>query len=168
MTKTPTPGEQFHFLKSMAFPTDLTSSGGGTVSRRGQVATVTEKLLEAGRDRNGDCWLDLLHYPEKQEARWGSVVIVPGLPDKDFDYFEKGSVEEDMAREAAEPPQQRFLTPQNASERSPQSPASSASNPAKSASRSTAGVSREQPEQVHPVQGACLAVLAGAGHPSRT
>ena len=101
MTKTPTPGEQFHFLKSMAFPTDLTSSGGGTVSRRGQVATVTEKLLEAGRDRNGDCWLDLLHYPEKQEARWGSVVIVPGLPDKDFDCFEKGSVEEDMAREAA-------------------------------------------------------------------
>jgi hypothetical protein len=100
ISKKPQPGEQFHFLRSMAFSSDSTPSGSGTVSRRGQVVTVTDKLLEAGRNRFGDCWLDLLHYPDQQIARWGSVVIAAGPVPDDFTWWTPGP-EMDMARENA-------------------------------------------------------------------
>jgi len=102
MTKQPTPGTEFHFLKSgMAYSTDTSLTGGTTVSRRGQTGTITQTLLDANVDRNGHTFFELLHDEDAQINRWGEIVFAPGPAPADLTAWTPGTVEEAAAREAA-------------------------------------------------------------------
>ena len=81
----PQVGELLHLTKSglifqKASGTRLVSE----VSRRGEEYTLTKADLE-NIDRNGGCFWDLLHDPDRQVARWGEVVIAPGAAPEHLD-----------------------------------------------------------------------------------
>ena len=67
--------EVVHFLTAATVP------GPGYLSLaliRGDELTITPELREASIDRLGRSWLDLVHDPEAQIARWGEVRFAPG------------------------------------------------------------------------------------------
>lgn len=71
----PAAPEMVHFLTAATVP------GPGYLSLaliRGDVLEVTPELREASLDRLGRSWLDLVHNPEAQIARWGEVRFAPG------------------------------------------------------------------------------------------
>lgn len=96
------PGDTIHFLiDGLSFPRDSRYVSSGVVSRRGLVAVVTDRLLEANKDRNGDCWLDLIDDSEAQQKRWGQVAFARGPWPKDLETLVPGSPEFREAREEA-------------------------------------------------------------------
>lgn len=71
----PTSPEVVHFYRTVTVP------GPGYCSLvliRGDELTITPELRAASLDRFGHSWLDLVHDPEAQMARWGEVRFAPG------------------------------------------------------------------------------------------
>jgi hypothetical protein len=101
-TKTPTPGDSIHFLvDGFTFALDTGLMAQSHVSRRGETAVLTQKLIDASRDRDGHSWLDLLHDELAQIERWGQVRFAPGAAPADIAPWLPGSVEAEQAREQA-------------------------------------------------------------------
>lgn len=73
-TKTTRP-TSFHALGCLSIPNE---QGKTYVVERGQELKVTEKMLAASLDRNGDTWLDLIDNPSAQIERWGEVKLAGG------------------------------------------------------------------------------------------
>lgn len=97
----PDVGDVGHFLISGFTYAESTRGSAGRVASRGQEFTVTQDLREAGTDRLGSCWLDLLHDPEGQRRRWGQVIFKPGpFPDGQL-RTDPGSPEHTEARREA-------------------------------------------------------------------
>ncbi|WP_146078084.1 hypothetical protein [Subtercola sp. Z020] len=76
------PGDQIHILA-----TGVTLSTGdffpSYIGRRGDTLTVTEALIEASRDRNGESWLDAVVTGDDQRIGFGPFpsdvpVLLPG------------------------------------------------------------------------------------------
>jgi hypothetical protein len=77
--KLPVAGDQFHFLKSgVTFASSLNFAAASEVSRRGQTVTVTDSLIEASLDRDGNSWLSLLDDEDAQIEKWGEVRFALG------------------------------------------------------------------------------------------
>lgn len=72
------PGSQVHFLRAMTVRTSDQFLGGGVLCERGTAITLTAKVIELSRDRNGRSWLDLLGDDAAQLERWGEVRFRPG------------------------------------------------------------------------------------------
>jgi hypothetical protein len=98
--KPPTPGESAHWL--VTGQTHLKSSGNtGAISQRGASFTIDAAFIEQNTDRFGRSWVNDLHNPNGQIARWGRVVFAPGPAPEGMDSFTLGSVEVDFARDDA-------------------------------------------------------------------
>lgn len=98
----PEPGEVFHFLVTgLTHPTFRHGAMLHVVSRRGDQVTITDRLLEAIADRNGESWLDLLHDPAEQVAKFGRKVIAPGPTPEDMVTTVVGSPEHETASRKA-------------------------------------------------------------------
>lgn len=52
--------------------------GKTVVAYKGQTFTVTEKLIAASLDREGNSFLDIIENPEAQLVRWGEIKLAPG------------------------------------------------------------------------------------------
>jgi hypothetical protein len=101
-TKTATPGTRFHWLQSgMTFSLDASLSGASAISQRGQTVTLTQKLLDANRNRYGETFLDLIYDEAAQVKRWGSIVMAPGEAPEDLTPWTPNSPEETAARDDA-------------------------------------------------------------------
>ena len=94
-------GDIFHFAIDGVTYARSKSLGDGVVSHRGDEVTITESLLEASRDRNGDSWLHLLHDPDTQVRRWGRLAFAPGPFPTNEVSAEPGTVARELAREKA-------------------------------------------------------------------
>lgn len=67
---------QFHCLTDgLSIPNE---QGKSYVTYRGQTFTITEKMISASLDRNGNSFLDLISSPELQLARWGELKLAVG------------------------------------------------------------------------------------------
>ena len=98
--KPPVPGDSIHFLvDGFTFPLDSGLMAQSHVSRRGETAVITQKLIDASRDRDGNSWLDLLHDELGQIERWGQVRFAPGAAPADMSPWLPGTPEADAARE---------------------------------------------------------------------
>lgn len=90
--------EVVHFLTAATVP------GPGYLSLtmiRGDVLEVTPELREASLDRRGRSWLDLVHDPEAQIARWGEVRFAPGpWPDAEAKIIPGSPEEEELIADA--------------------------------------------------------------------
>lgn len=100
-TAPPTPGDVLHFLvDGLTHPRLNSGQVHHGVSRRGSDLVLTDRVIEATRDRNGDTWLDLLHDEAGQIAKFGRVVMAAGPAPAEM-LPERGSVEfEELYREA--------------------------------------------------------------------
>jgi hypothetical protein len=72
------PGDSIHFLAAMTVPVRGGIAPEGAALARGSVLTVTSAIVEAGRDRNGNSWLDLVDDVDGQAARWGQKMFARG------------------------------------------------------------------------------------------
>lgn len=98
----PQVGEVFHFLAAgLTRPTLRRGVVLHEVSRRGDQDVITDQLIEAGTDRNGACWLNLLHDPAGQVAKFGREVIAPGPTPEGMSRTVPGSAEHDTAARKA-------------------------------------------------------------------
>lgn len=98
----PQVGEVFHFLAAgFTRPTLRRGVLLHEVSRRGDQDVITDQLIQAGTDRNGACWLDLLHDPAGQVAKFGREVIAPGPTPEGMSRTVPGSAEHDTAARRA-------------------------------------------------------------------
>ena len=89
----PVAGETVHLLVTgLTFPHERSGVIYHEVSRRGQELVLSERIIEACRDRVGASWLDLLHDPAAQVKRFGREVISPG-PAPEGMLPERGSAE---------------------------------------------------------------------------
>ena len=97
----PLAGETLHFLVTgLTHPRERSGVLYHEVCRRGQELVLSERIIEACRDRVGTSWLDLLHDPAAQVKRFGRELIAPG-PAPEGTLPEVGSAEfEDASREA--------------------------------------------------------------------
>lgn len=94
------PGDVIHAVQS-GLKLDETT---GPMSRsielhRGREIELNEQLIDASRDRLGNTFLDLVHYPEEQVRRWGQVKLAFGPRPIDFRDIEPGTTEAEIARE---------------------------------------------------------------------
>lgn len=71
----PKPGESFHVLHAMSFPTTPNQS---VAASRGQTYQITPEMIEATKDRTGFTWLSIIDNPEAQIEKWGRVNVAPG------------------------------------------------------------------------------------------
>lgn len=77
-------GEVVHFVRSgfsvpQSLPSELFGGPGNLPMTRGDQLTITQRHVDAARDRlGGPGWLGLVFAPEAQIRRFGHVVIVPG------------------------------------------------------------------------------------------
>jgi hypothetical protein len=72
-------GDQIHFLRTgFTYPRVRGAHVESEVSRRGETLVISAEDLEVGKDRNGASWLDLVHDPDLQIARYGTVQVAPG------------------------------------------------------------------------------------------
>jgi len=96
------PGDRIHFVESgvtfSTIPNDL-FGGGGRTSRRGDELVLTEAIIEANSDRNGDTWLDLTEHDQRRVH--GRVLFRRGPWPTDAEIYVRGSSEWIDAREAA-------------------------------------------------------------------
>jgi hypothetical protein len=87
------PGDQIHFLETgLTFATS-DNAATGQVARRGQTITVTQSLIEASLDRNGNSWLQRVGDPSETRFAKGP------WPETESIYV-RGTVEWELAREA--------------------------------------------------------------------
>lgn len=77
------PGDEIHFLESGFTFSSSDNISSGIVARRGMTVTITDDLIRASLDRNGDSWLQRVGDPN--ETRFASgpfpsdlAVLVPG------------------------------------------------------------------------------------------
>ena len=98
----PQVGEVFHFLATgLTRPTFRHGVLFHEVSRRGDQDVITDRLIEASTDRNGACWLDLLHDAAGQVAKFGREVIAPGPTPESMSRTVPGTAEHDTAARKA-------------------------------------------------------------------
>ncbi|QYF74136.1 hypothetical protein [Cryobacterium sp. PAMC25264] len=87
------PGDQIHFLESgLTFATS-DNAATGQVARRGMTITITDDLIRASLDRNGDSWLQRVGDPS--ETRFAK-----GPWPENLSLFIPGTLEWELAREA--------------------------------------------------------------------
>ena len=96
-------GDQFHFTRTgIQFQVEVGGRLQSVMSRRGQSLTIDHSMLsDELRDRNGNSWVQLIHDPGAQVARWGEVAIVPGPAPEGLSAWTPGTAEEDDARAEA-------------------------------------------------------------------
>lgn len=70
-------GETIHFLGPLTIRRDA-SMAGGMVTNYGDELVITDEMIEASNDRNGDSWLDLANDEQAQVKRWGTVMFRTG------------------------------------------------------------------------------------------
>lgn len=73
---------------------------------RGDRIIITEELIEASRDRNGNVtWPTMVHDEAAQLRRWGKIHLAPGEPPEGMQPWERGSADwaeqREIARKAA-------------------------------------------------------------------
>lgn len=97
------PGDQVHFYGSTSLLSglDLASSMRPVDVRRGSVITVTQNLLDSNKDKNGESIFDVVDDPEAQVRKWGHQLIGRGPWPEDLQKWTLGTVEADLARDAA-------------------------------------------------------------------
>lgn len=110
------PGERVTvLLDGLSIATGAGALGGaGLTLTRGQTFVVTDALIEASRDRNGDLgWPKLVHDPEAQAAFWGRVMLAPADDVvEDLSVPEYGTPDWEEARETARKAAWRIENPQ--------------------------------------------------------
>ena len=101
----PVAGEQVHFLKSgRSIPQSLPGEfgGGAHLTRRGETITITDRLIDAAKDRlGGPGWIGLVYDEDAQIERFGAVWMRPGPAPTDLEPWEHGRAEWEQAREQA-------------------------------------------------------------------
>jgi len=65
------PGDQIHFLESGFTFSSSDNISSGIVALRGMTVTITDELIRASRDRNGDSWLQRLVDPNETRFAMG-------------------------------------------------------------------------------------------------
>lgn len=95
-------GDQFHAVHSgLSIAVRAGWVPEGVVLQKAQTVTLTDEMLDANRDREGHCWLDLVDDEHAQILRWGQVMIRRGSAPDDLTPWEPGSADHDLAREKA-------------------------------------------------------------------
>jgi len=93
------PGSEFHCLRNGLA---LTVGSGETTNAisltRGMVVVLTDAMIAANTDRNGDTWLSLIDDPDGQIEKWSEVYLAPGRPGASFFPWIRGSVEAELER----------------------------------------------------------------------
>lgn len=102
----PVPGEQVHFIVSgRTIPTALPNEWigpGNIITQRGQTVTITDRLIEAAKDRfGGPGWVRFIHDEAGQLAHYGQVWVRPDAAPGSMDPWTVGSPEWETAREDA-------------------------------------------------------------------
>lgn len=98
---TPKAGDVVHALVSgFTYPVSSELTG-GRVTRRGETIELTDDMLAAARDRNGDSFWDIVDDTEAQAARWGAVVFARGAAPAELETWLPGTPEHAIAREKA-------------------------------------------------------------------
>lgn len=96
-------GDTIHFVKTgMLFrykEPDGIFVAGSEVSQRGQNVTITDEFRRAATGTTGVCWLD--YTDEEQLEHWGAIFFRRGPAPASLTWYEPGTVEEDIARDAA-------------------------------------------------------------------
>jgi hypothetical protein len=101
-TKQVLPGDTFHFLKTgMVYLTDESLTGATATSRRGQTLTLTQKLIDSNKNRNGDSFFTRIGDRAYQLQRFGHLVAAPGEAPADLTWWTPNSPEQTMAAESA-------------------------------------------------------------------
>ena len=98
---TPTAGTQIHFLASLTVPLTVGINAQSAVLSRGHTLTITNRILDAGYNRHGSSWLDLLDDPAGQEARWGEVKFARGPFPSDEETWVAGGPDWELALDNA-------------------------------------------------------------------
>lgn len=100
-------GETIHAVRSgfsvpQSLPDELWGGPGNLPLTRGDELVITERHVEAARNRLGQPgWLALVHNPDEQVRRWGHVVIVPGPRPVGMEPWVRGDRDWSEARERA-------------------------------------------------------------------
>lgn len=95
------PGDQIHALRTgVTFGTGGGFTSAAHVSRRGETYTITQTLIDASKDANGNSWLSHLASDEAQLAAWQEVRFGIGPAPADL-LPEHGTSEWRAAREEA-------------------------------------------------------------------
>lgn len=106
VVRLPVPGDQVHFLVAgRTVPTALPNEWigpGNIISKRGQTVTITDRLIQAARDRfGGPGWVRWIHDEAGQLAHYGQVWVRPGAAPESMEAWAVGSPEWENAREDA-------------------------------------------------------------------
>lgn len=100
-------GETIHAVRSgfsvpQSLPTELFGGPGVLPLRRGDELVITQRHVDAARDRlGGPGWLALVHDEQAQRRRWGHVVLVPGPRPAGMEPWIRGDRDWSDARERA-------------------------------------------------------------------
>ncbi|WP_154096517.1 hypothetical protein [Microbacterium testaceum] len=100
-------GETVHAVRSgfsvpQSLPTEWIGGPGVLPLTRGDELVITQRHVDAARDRlGGPGWLGLVHDAEAQRRRWGHVVLVPGPAPAGLERWIRGDRDWSDARERA-------------------------------------------------------------------
>ncbi|PXA67479.1 hypothetical protein [Cryobacterium arcticum] len=95
------PADQIHFVESgLTLIVEGQRSVPHAIStHRGQTVTISQALLDANKNRFGECWLDL--DADAQIKRYGREMFRRGPAPEGMPAYTSGSVEESIARDKA-------------------------------------------------------------------
>lgn len=97
------PGDTIHWVRSgLIYRTSESTHAASEVSKRGTALVITEAILAAGYDRNGENspW-DLADDEAGQVARWGAPGFARGPVPEGMTLYTPGSTEADVAHSEA-------------------------------------------------------------------